>query len=420
MPFSFAPALASADDRQIGGHPAFSSRISLLFRMRLSRSSILLAAAVLAALSALPDLSQREEALSDAPDSPRRAPHPGEMNPDEIAAWIQKQIQASANARWSLPRKEDLATVCAKLSASDRMALLEEIEQWHRGPTFGQSNKLRLRLLRLQPLRNLLLEQVVQEDLETALRHFPSGAEVLLKATARKNGSETLKVWNEFRDEWRGLNRYFPPLDSEWIEGVGEVPLIADEDQESAASAALAEGWAASDPETAWAEFTAGQMKDAPFRTILNGFFRGLSKDSNWSAWTHRLESLPWKESDDVHAHGPRAFAAVALTRRWIESNPDEAMAWFIEDKAAWDPDVWVSFPSDVSSFKAGTSGRVRYVSEHVFLLAEWMKAEPEAASSWLSRASEALAPKDVLREAASEMDIPESLKTQIAARCGS
>ncbi|RYD68305.1 MAG: hypothetical protein EOP83_01035 [Verrucomicrobiaceae bacterium] len=234
-----------------------------------------------------------------------------------------------------------------------------------------------------------------------------------------KNGSETLKVWNEFRDEWRALNRYSPPLDSVWIEGIGEVPCIVDEDQESAASAALAEGWAASDPGIAWATLTSGQMKEAPLPNILQGFFRSLSKDSDWPAWTHRLDSVPWRESNDVHAHGPRAFAAVALTRRWLESNPHQAMTWFLKDQATWDPDLWVSFPSDVSSFKAGTTGRVRYVPAHVFLLADWIKAEPGAASDWLFQASDTLAPEDVLREASSKMEIPESLKIQISARCG-
>ena len=182
MPFSFAPALASADDRHIGGHPAFSSRIFLLFRMRLSRPSILLAAIALAALWATREMSRREEAPSATPDSPRRAPRPDEMDKDKTAAWIQAKIRASADARWRQPSKEDLAIACSKLSTADCMALLEEIELGYREPKFGESNQIRLRLLRLRPLRNLLLEQVAQEDLKAALRHFPSGAEVLLKA----------------------------------------------------------------------------------------------------------------------------------------------------------------------------------------------------------------------------------------------
>ena len=387
--------------------------------MSLSRLSIPLAAVALAAWLAMREARHRETTPSTIPDSSRLAPRPGEMDAKETAAWIQVQIQASADARWSLPRKEDLATACAKLSAPDRTALLEEIEQWHKRPTFGQSNQLRLRLLRLQPLRNQLLEQATQGDLETALRSFPSGAEVLLKASARKNGSETLKVWNQFRDEWRGLNRYSPPLDSEWIEGVGEVPCIADEDQESAAGAALAEGWAASDPEAAWTALSSGQMVDKPSYLILKGFFRGLPETCDCSAWTRRLDELPWKDPDDVTT-SPRCFAAVALTRRWLESDPDRAAAWFAIDEASWNEGARAPFPSDLHSFNAGVTGRATFVSGHVFLLADWMKAKPAAASSWLSRASEAAAPKDVLRDIASEMDIPESLKTQIAARCGS
>jgi len=135
---------------------------------------------------------------------------------------------------------------------------------------------------------------------------------------------------------------------------------------------------------------------------------------------TDRPESIPWNQPSDFSEDSPRGTEVVALARRWLESNPDEAMAWFLEDKASWPSDTRVAFPSEASSFNAGTSGRVRYVSAHVFLLADWMKAEPEAASSWLSRASEAFAPNDVLREAASEMKIPELLKIQIAAKCGS
>jgi len=381
--------------------------------MRLSRSSILLTAAALSALWAMRDTIHREEAPSTTQDASRR----GEMGKAETAAWLQNEIQASADPLWSSPRKEDLAIACAKLSASDRMALLEEIEQWYKSPAFGQSNQLRLRLLRLQPLRNQLLEQAAREDLETFLRRFPSGAKVLLKAAANKNGSETLNIWTEIRNEWQGFNRYSAPLDSEWIEEIGEVPTIRDEDEETSASAALAEGWAASDPETAWTALTSGQMEDATRPIILRGFFRGLSEATEWSTWTDRLQGLPWDDPGGSKT-SPRGAAAVALARRWLNRDPDPALAWFLEDKASWDEEAWVAFRSDMS-FNSGSRGQVTFVSEHTFLLADWMKADPEAASSWLSQASETLAPKEVLQEAASEMEIPESLQAQITARYG-
>ncbi|MCW1884606.1 hypothetical protein OKA04_07665 [Luteolibacter flavescens] len=294
------------------------------------------------------------------------------------------------------------------------MDLLEEIEQHYRDPSFGGSNKLRRHLIRLQPLRDLLLEQVAHEELETSLKRFPSGAEVLLRASAKKNGKETLKVWNRVRDEWRELDRDSPPIKFEWIEGVAGVPTIVRDDEHFPACAALAEGWASTDPEAAWTAVTTGRMNEPPDCDILKGFFAGLPQDTDWSAWPSRLEALPWNKPDDLFFETScRAFAALAFAQRWLQSDPEAAMAWFAKDRATWEEGNWVRIPV----FKHGIFDNVYSLSEHAALLGEWMKQQPETASAWLSHADEILAPEEVLREISIEMEIPETLKKQIAER---
>ncbi|WP_265594999.1 hypothetical protein [Haloferula sp. BvORR071] len=319
--------------------------------------------------------------------------------------------------------RRSLDKAVALLGETETLRILENRHYWPE--PIPEDDASHRRWERLLPLREALLGRLGTMNPGIALNRFPSGAQAILRAAAAVDGPAALKLWLETRDGWRTGG--MPPGlygSSEWIEGVGEIPLIGSPGaRESAIGASLVEGWASADLEGAWEEIgkVESELHSAP---ELNALVRELPAGSDWSEWAARLLPIPWKNDwyDNVEeSQNPM----LTLTKRWIKDDPDAAFAWLREQQVKWDEEFRAALSTEDYPINRGsvpswplsaTTGHTVFVEGEVFVLADWLRSRLAEALEWMN----ANPVKDeILADTIEWSRLPSSTKIDLIRRIG-
>ena len=337
-----------------------------------------------------------ERAVRDGRKPPLPTKHPGRFHSRNQAGDVSQltlRLAAAAEGSDNIPREEWTAAIAA-LDADALLKLLDDEDLWPELSSFNTDLEDWKCWIRLQAFREAALQRLALLDLRRGLISFPNDAAALLEASAKADGALALQIWKDTRDEWRtgeipARSHDFRQFD--FTEGIGLLPRIRMDEpsSEEKALAALARGWATSDPEAAWNAVEKGGI-DHLRRCVLAGFFEGLQERGDWPAWAARLESLDWPANPFDHSSSfdlpdSETGAVLQLALRWVANDPEAALAWYGSREAEWSTLQGIS---PVDAFTAGTTGQggtQKAMPARVHLYASWLNANPAAFLGWLS-----------------------------------
>ena len=305
------------------------------------------------------------------------------------------------------------------LDAGAITAFLQDPETW---PAYPDQEDAIPIWLTLAPVREAALRRLAVLDLRGGLGAFPHDAAILLGEAARANGPLALRIWRDAKEEWAQARRDTkPPVlwNSTMIEGVGEVPLLDDtgRNAEQCALAALGAGWAASDPEGAWNAVATGDF-DYQSPAALAGLIEGLGRETDWTLWSARIDSLSWHEipHEDSIASGtapPRTDSVLKLVERWILKDPPSALEWFSRQESDWGEGEGY-LPIDLFNGGMTSHGGIpKRLSARVMLYAAWVEENPEGGSRGLAGIG---VPDEILADIVEWTELPLLGKARVVA----